>query len=68
MDRAAGAALHKGHVGLLACSAMLNGSFGEGEMRHIAHWRSVKYLDELNEEGDAEGETIIRKRELCSAR
>ena len=68
MDRAAGAALHKGHVGLLARSAMLNGSFGKGEIRHIAHWRSVKYVDEFNEEGDAEGETIIRKRELCSAR
>jgi hypothetical protein len=38
--------LHKGHVGLLACSGMLNGSFGEGESRHIAHWRSVKYVDE----------------------
>src|SRR5271157_1480456 len=30
--------LHKGHVGLLACSGMLNGFFGEGETRHIAHW------------------------------
>ena len=68
MDRAARAELDKGHIGPLACSAMLNGSFGEGEMRHIAHWRSVKYVDEFNEEGDAEGETIIRKRELCSAR
>jgi len=38
---------------------MLNGSFGEGEMRHIAHWRSVKYVDEFNEEGETEGETII---------
>ena len=37
--------------GLLACSGMLNGFFGEGEMRHIAHWRSVKYVDEFNEEG-----------------
>ena len=34
--------LHRGHVGLLACSGKLNGIFGEGEMRHIAHWRSVK--------------------------
>src|SRR5664279_2865866 len=48
--------LHKGHVGLLACSGMLNGFFGEGETRHIAHWRSVKYVDEFNEEGEAEGE------------
>ncbi len=58
--------LHKGHVGLLACSGMLNGFFGEGEARHIAHWRSVKYVDEFNEEGEAEGETIIRKRERFS--
>lgn len=58
--------LHKGAVGLLACSGMLNGSFGEGEMRHIAHWRSVKYVDEFNEEGEEEGETIIRRRERFS--
>jgi len=58
--------LHKGHVGLLACSGMLNGFFGEGETRHIAHWRSVKYVDEFNEEGEAEEETIIRKRERFS--
>ncbi len=58
--------LHKRHVGLPACSGMLNGFFGEGEMRHIAHWRSVKYVDEFNEEGESEGETIIRKRERFS--
>ena len=58
--------LHKGHVGLLACSGMLNGFFGEGEMRHIAHWRSVKYVDEFNGGGETEGETIIRKRERFS--
>jgi Uncharacterised methyltransferase family (DUF6094) len=58
--------LHKGHVGLLACSGMLNGFFGTGEMRHIAHWRAVKYVDEFNEEGEQEGETIIRKRERFS--
>lgn len=58
--------LHKGAVGLLACSGMLNGSFGAGEMRHIAHWRSVKYVDQYNEEGEEDGETIIRKRERFS--
>jgi hypothetical protein len=58
--------LHKGAVGLLACSGMLNGFFGEGEMRHIAHWRSVKQVDEFTEEGEEEGETIIRKRERFS--
>ena len=45
---------------------MLNGFFGEGETRHIAHWRSVKHVDEFNEEGETEGETIIRKRERFS--
>jgi len=35
-------------------------------MRHIAHWLSVKCVDEFNEEGEAEGETIIRKRERFS--
>lgn len=58
--------LHKGHVGLLACSGMLNGFFGTGEMRHIAHWRAVKYVDEFNEEGEQESETIVRKRERFS--
>src|SRR5271165_6907621 len=52
--------------GILACSGRLNGFFGEGETRHIAHWRSVKYVDEFNEEGETEGETIIRKRERFS--
>jgi hypothetical protein len=58
--------LHQGHVGLLACSGMLNGFFGDGDMRHIAHWRAVKYVDEFNEEGEQDGETIIRKRERFS--
>jgi hypothetical protein len=58
--------LHKGGVGLLACSGMLNGIFGEGEMRHIAHWRSVKHVDQFTEEGEEEGETIIHKRERFS--
>jgi hypothetical protein len=58
--------LHKGHVGLLACSGMLNGFFGSGEDRHIAHWRAVKHVDEFNEEGEEEGETIIRRRERFS--
>jgi hypothetical protein len=58
--------LHKGHVGLLACSGMLNGFFGDGESRHIAHWRSVKYVDEFNEAGEGDDETILRKRERFS--
>ena len=58
--------LHKGHVGLLACSGMLNGFFSEGEDRHIAHWRAVKHVDEFDEECEEEGETIIRRRERFS--
>ena len=58
--------LHKGHVGLLACSGMLNGFFGQGDERHIAHWRAVKHVDEFNEEGEEAGETIIRRRERFS--
>ena len=52
--------------GLLACSGMLNGFFGEGDDRHIAHWRAVKRVDEFNEEGEEIGETIIRRRERFS--
>src|SRR5260370_34384959 len=37
--------LHGGHVGLLCTAGMLNGVFGEGENRHIAHWRAVKFAD-----------------------
>ncbi len=58
--------LHKGHVGLLACSGMLNGFFGQGEERHVAHWRAVKHVDQFNEEGEEAGETIIRRRERFS--
>ena len=42
--------LHGGHVGLLCTAGMLNGIFGEGEARHIAHWRSVKFTDHWEEE------------------
>ena len=58
--------LHRGHVGLLATAGMLNGFFGEGENRHIAHWRSVKYIDQFQEEGDEDGEILIHKRERFS--
>lgn len=37
--------LHGGHVSLLATAGMLNGVFGEGEGRHMAHWRSLKFID-----------------------
>ena len=57
--------LHGGHVGLLCTAGMLNGAFGEGDDRHIAHWRSVKFTDHWEEE--EEGETkILHDRERFS--
>ncbi len=56
--------LHGGHVGLLCTAGMLNGIFGEGEARHIAHWQSVKLVDKSEE--DEDGKTIIREKERFS--
>ena len=56
--------LHGGHVGLLCTAGMLNGIFGVGETRHIAHWQSVKLVDKSEEEED--GKTIIREKERFS--
>ena len=56
--------LHGGHVGLLCTAGMLNGIFGEGEARHIAHWQSVKLVDKSEEEED--GTTVIREKERFS--
>ena len=56
--------LHGGHVGLLCTAGMLNGFFGEGETRHIAHWQSLKLVDKMEEEED--GKTIIREKERFS--
>jgi hypothetical protein len=56
--------LHGGHVGLLCTAGMLNGIFGQGESRHIAHWQSVKLVDKTEEEED--GKTIIREKERFS--
>ena len=50
--------LHGGHVGLLCTAGLLDGVFGQGEERHIARWRSRKYVDHWEEKGD-NGETII---------
>jgi hypothetical protein len=56
--------LHGGHVGLLCTAGMLNGIFGEGEARHIAHWQSVKLVDKSEEEED--GVIVIREKERFS--
>ena len=57
--------LHGGHVGLLCTAGMLNGVFGEGENRHIAHWRSVKFTDHWEEE-EEDGTKILHDRERFS--
>jgi hypothetical protein len=57
--------LHGGHVGLLCTAGMLNGIFGEGEERHIAHWRSVKFTDHW-EEDEEDGTKILHDRERFS--
>ena len=56
--------LHGGHVGLLCTAGLLNGVFGGGDQLHIAHWRSVKFVDHWEEE---EGDTrILHDRERFS--
>lgn len=57
--------LHGGHVGLLCTAGMLNGVFGDGEFRHIAHWRSVKFTDHW-EESEEDGTIIKHDRERFS--
>jgi hypothetical protein len=57
--------LHGGHVGLLCTAGMLNGVFGEGEERHIAHWRSLKFIDHWEEE-EEDGTKILHDRERFS--
>jgi SAM-dependent methyltransferase len=57
--------LHGGHVGLLCTAGMLNGIFGEGEERHIAHWRSLKFTDHWEEE-EEDGTKILHDRERFS--
>jgi hypothetical protein len=57
--------LHGGHVGLLCTAGMLNGIFGEGENRHIAHWRSVKFTDHWEDE-EEDGTRVLHDRERFS--
>lgn len=56
--------LRGGHVGLLCTAGMLNGVFGEGRERHIAHWRSVKHVDVYH--GEEDGYQIVRRQERFS--
>lgn len=57
--------LHGGHVGLLCTAGMLNGIFGEGKDRHIAHWRSVKFTDHWEEQQE-DGTKLLHDRERFS--
>ena len=57
--------LHGGHVGLLCTAGLLNGIFGEGDSRHIAHWQSVKLVDS-SEEQEEDGTMVIREKERFS--
>jgi len=56
--------LHAGHVGLLACSGLLNGIFGNTDARHISFWQAVKIVDKTEEEED--GVITLRERERFS--
>lgn len=57
--------LHAGHVGLLACSGLLNGVFGSDNQRHISCWQAVKVIDKTEEEDD-EGVITVREKERFS--
>jgi hypothetical protein len=59
--------LHKGHVGLLCTSSLLNGHFGQGTDLHLSFWESVKVVDKVEEDGE-QGATVIRERERFSQR
>lgn len=56
--------LHGGHVGLLCTAGMLNGVFGEGDLRHVANWQSRKYSTTWAEED--EGNNVRHIREYFS--
>jgi hypothetical protein len=53
--------LHGGHVGLLCTAGMLNGVFGEGDLRHVANWQSRKYTSMWTEENDGNNVRHIRE-------
>jgi tRNA1(Val) A37 N6-methylase TrmN6 len=60
--------LHKGHVGLLCTSGLLNGVFAEGSDRHVAYWESVKVVDRIEEAGEDADTTVVREKERFSQR
>jgi hypothetical protein len=56
--------LHAGHVGILCTAGRLNGVCGAGKDRHIAYWRTVKYVTTYTEK--VEGYTEIHRQERFS--
>jgi len=58
--------LHAGHVGLLACSGLLNGIFGSGDQRHIAFWQAIKLVDKTEEEGEKGVITVSEKERFSN--
>jgi len=54
--------LHGGHVGLLATAGMMNGTFGKGERKHLAHWRPVKHTSTTVTVEDNMEITRVRER------
>jgi len=50
---------------LLATSGLLDGNFGEGDLRRLARWQAVKTVLRLEEE-DENGVTTIREKEQFS--
>jgi tRNA1(Val) A37 N6-methylase TrmN6 len=60
--------LHRGHVGLLCTSSLLNGRFGQGKDLHLSFWESVKVVDKVEEDGASPGAMVIRERERFSQR
>ncbi|MCI0419127.1 MAG: DUF6094 domain-containing protein [Acidobacteria bacterium] len=59
--------LHGGHVSLLCSAGMLDGIFGNGENRHIAHWQTIKTVDHFEETAD-DGTLTMRDRERFTHR
>lgn len=48
-------------MGLLCTAGMLNGVFGDGELRHVANWQSRKYTSIWTEEDDEQKTRHIRE-------
>jgi hypothetical protein len=57
--------LHAGHVGLLACSGLLNGIFGSGDQRHISFSQAVN-VGGKNRRRDDQGVITVREKERFS--